>query len=89
MVLLLGNVLMISAVLGLEKNMKSEDRNDSGSRERYRQEPRKSQEGSITAYDPAEAPDLEGESEGKEDGGGELGHGHMLSGPLEHRIVKN
>jgi hypothetical protein len=75
--------------LGIEKDVKSKDGYDRSDRESYRQEPRESEEGAITAYDSAEAPDREGEGDEKEDGGCELGHSGMLSELLEHRIVKN
>lgn len=69
--------------------MKSEDGYDGGGRESRGQEPWEPQEGPVAANDAAEAPDGDGQGEGKKEGGGELGHGDRLSGPLERRIVKN
>ena len=74
--------------LEIDEGMKGKDRNDRRGSESYREEPRESQKGAVTAYDSAEAPDREGQGDGKEDGGCEFAHGSTLSEPLDQAIVK-
>ena len=68
--------------------MEGENRDDCGGRECYRKKPWESQEGLITAHDPSETPCRKSDRKEQDDNGCELDHSCMLSGSLQHWIVK-
>jgi hypothetical protein len=69
--------------------MEGENRNDRGDRESYRRKPGESKEGLIAAHDLSETPGGNSDRGEQDASGCDLGHGCMLSGSLEHWIVKN